>query len=321
MLKINVCEDIEEARYLWQRHWPQESLFDLWPVRECFQKQFRHHPFFLVAYDNNRFCGMLALSWIDEECCFGHFPGELWQGRTWLEQNRIVAENSKVASALLCHIPGPAVIRYIENTNHLGDSITGVDETGYLFVPGDYNYSFQTYLQSFSGKARQNFRREMKRLEAGGLCYRLDCYDDLEHMFRMNLENFKDGSYFNDSRFLKSFENLAAWLHSRGLLRITTVVIEGGVAAVDMGAVWNGTYTLLAGGTNWNYPGVAKLINFFHMQRACQERLAEVDFLCGDFNWKNRFHLTPRALYKVCNQRASFNTLDLPIRQSIAYAG
>jgi hypothetical protein len=29
-----------------------------------------------------------------------------------------------------------------------------------------------------------------------------------------------------------------------------------------------------------------------------------VDFLCGEFNWKNRFHLTPRPLFQVCNQQA-----------------
>ena len=50
---------------------------------------------------------MLALSWIDEEHCFGHFPGELWQGKTWLEQNRILADNDEVFSNLLCHISRP----------------------------------------------------------------------------------------------------------------------------------------------------------------------------------------------------------------------
>jgi hypothetical protein len=66
---------------------------------------------------------------------------------------------------------------------------------------------------------------------------------------------------------------------------------------VDVGALYRGAYTLLAGGTNGNYPGVAKLINFHHLERACRERFEQVDFLCGDFNWKKLFHLTPRPLY------------------------
>ena len=33
-----------------------------------------------------------------------------------------------------------------------------------------------------------------------------------------------------------------------GMLRITTAVVEGKIAAVDMGAVFNNTYTVVAGG-------------------------------------------------------------------------
>ena len=45
MFKISVCKDLEEAKRLWQRHWPKERLFDLWPVRACFQSQFNYSRF------------------------------------------------------------------------------------------------------------------------------------------------------------------------------------------------------------------------------------------------------------------------------------
>jgi CelD/BcsL family acetyltransferase involved in cellulose biosynthesis len=70
---------------------------------------------------------------------------------------------------------------------------------------------------------------------------------------------------------------------------------------VDIGAIWNQTYTVLAGGTHSDFPGVAKLINFHHIEWACRQRFKEVDFLCGEFNWKNRFHLTARPLYRILN--------------------
>ena len=106
MLKITVCRDLDEARRLWQRHWPRSCLFDLWQVRACFQDQFQHTPYFLVAAHGDKVCGLLALSWIDEEGCFGHFPGELWHGKTWLEQNKIIAADSRVARALIEKKPG-----------------------------------------------------------------------------------------------------------------------------------------------------------------------------------------------------------------------
>jgi hypothetical protein len=64
-----------------------------------------------------------------------------------------------------------------------------------------------------------------------------------------------------------------------------------------MGSIYRGVYTVMAGGANSRYRGVAKLINLHHMQWACQQRLQRVDFLCGDFHWKKQFHLSPRPLY------------------------
>jgi hypothetical protein len=300
MVEISLCTDLETAKRLWQSHWPQISIFDLWPVRACFQGQYNHRPYFLVAKRHGKFCGMLALSWVEEEQCFGHFPGEIWQGKTWLEQNRILASDPAVLRALLHGVPSAARIRYLTGESlPPNESCATVDEIGYLFLPEQYGYCFDTYLQSFSGKSRKKIRRELERLTTSGVSYRYNRFEDLDHLFRLNLESFKERSYFNDRRFLRSFENLADWLRGNNLLRLTTVLIGGKIAAVDMGAVWRSTYTVLAGGTHPDFPGVAKLINFHHMQWACQQRLATVDFLCGEFNWKERFRLTARPLYEI----------------------
>ena len=310
MLNIDICKDLEEARELWQRHWPQQCLFDLWPVRYCFQSQFNYTPYFIVASENYKFRGMLALSWIEEQQCFGHFPGEIWHGKTWLEQNRILASDSEVFSALVYHIPGMSKLRYLTDDLPLvRDSVAVIDEVGYLFYPQQYDYSFQTYLQSFSGKSRKKMRSELNRLTIGGVSYRYDCFDDVAQLFRMNLENFGEESYFYDVRFLRAFENLLAWLQANNMLRVTTVLIGGRIAAVDVGAVWNQAYTVLAGGTHPDFQGVAKLINFHHIEWACQQRFREVDFLCGEFNWKNRFRLTARPLYKMVNLQVPLATV------------
>ncbi len=255
---------------------------------------------FIVASRDSRFCGMVALSWIEETQSFAHFPGETWQGKTWLEQNRILAEDTDVFNALSEHIQPGTKLRYLLPEPFLqGQASIVPDEVGYLFSPARHNFSFDQYLQSFSGKSRKKLRCEISRLTSPGVSYRYDSYKDVAHLFRMNLENFKEQSYFSDRRFLKSFENLAAWLQANGLLRTTTVLIGGKIAAVDIGAVYAGTYTVLAGATDPDFPGVAKLINLHHIEWACQQRLAEVDFLCGDFNWKSRFHLTSRPLYEL----------------------
>jgi hypothetical protein len=300
MINIDVCNNLEKAKGLWQRYWPRDGLFDLWPVRACFQSQYHHKPHFLVASRDGKFCGMIALSWIEGENCFGHFPGEVWQGKTWLEQNKIVAADQETARALLAHIPAGASIRYLSVNDRIDlDSRATEDETGYLFFPQQYQYSFEAYWNSFSQKSRKKIRCEMERLKAGGVSYRYDHMPDIDWMFRLNLERYQDKSYFSDPRFLRAFESLAAWLQANNLLRVTTVLVGGQVAAVDMGAVWNRTYTLLSGGTHAGFPGVAKLINLHHLEWACAQEMTMVDFLCGEFNWKHRFHLTPCRLFQI----------------------
>ncbi len=300
MLKIHVCSDLDKAESLWRHHWPRQCLFDLWPVRACFQQHYRHRPHFLVATRGHRVCGLLALSWIDGEGCFGHFPGEVWQGKTWLEQNKIVAADAEAAQALLDRIPPGTQIRYLCPDHRLDTASRATeDETRYLFFPGQFQYAFQGYWRTFTGKSRKKLRSEIDRLKNSDITFRHNHPSDLEWMFRLNLEHYQSHSYFYDIRFLSAFESLAAWLQANDLLRVTTVSIGGRVAAVDMGAVWNGTYTVLAGGTHADFPGVAKIINLHHLEWACARRITVVDFLCGDFNWKQRFHLTPRPLYQI----------------------
>ena len=300
MLNVRICEDLKEAERIWRAHWPENHIFDLWDVRACFQNVFNHPPHFLVAEENGAVEGLMALSWIEDEEYFGHFPGETYQGKTWLEQNRILARDSKILRALVRNIPGGTRLRYLVRDSILfGDEAPVEDETGYSFSPAKYDYSFDAYFQSFSPKSRKKLGKELSRFHEAGASFHDDRIQDMDLMFQMNLDSYGETSFFSNPMFLGSFEKLLLWLHSKGMLRITTVMCNGEVAAVDVGSVWNSSYTVLAGGVNPNFPGVAKLINFHHMEWACRNRMKTVDFLCGDYGWKERFHLSPRPLYKI----------------------
>jgi CelD/BcsL family acetyltransferase involved in cellulose biosynthesis len=135
--------------------------------------------------------------------------------------------------------------------------------------------------------------------------YRFDDVHDLDLMLAMINAEFGSESYFFDERFCNAFHAVAEWLQEHGELRITTILMDGQEAAVDLGAVHNGNYTVFCGGTSPKFPGIAKVMNFFHIQRACDTRLQSVDFLCGEFGWKNRIHLSPRPLYQFCTRAAA----------------
>jgi hypothetical protein len=283
---------------------PSEYLTDLWEVRDCFHSHFGNRPNFVVAGKGDDILGLLPLSWIEELGCYGFFPGEIWKGKTWLEQNRIICNGVYGIGDLLSTCNQPYHLRYLTSLPGVPEGQETVDEIGYLFIPPDHGYDMSNYLGKFSGKSRKSLLRELAAIENQGVIYRHDDIRDFDRMVALNMDRFASQSYFYDPRFRESFRSLATLLQDRGWLRFTTVLINDEPAAVDMGCVYRGVYTLLAGGTNSRYPGVAKLINFHHMQRACEEKLDRVDFLCGDFNWKKLFHLTPRPLYLMTNVSA-----------------
>lgn len=305
MYDIRIITDQDECQETWQRLIPPESLTDLWEVRACFHEQFQRPPHFLVAEGADGLCGLLPLSWIEESQWYGYFPGETWEGKTWLEQNRVPVRGDGVLEALLSHCPGRHHIRYLLPLESTPLDHHVVDEIGYRFLPPRYDHDLENYFQEFSRRSAKRLRREIDAIESMGVDYRYDDLADFDRLVRLNRERFRERSYFHDPRFRESFRSLMHYLHEAGWLRITTALIRGEVAAVDMGCVRRGDYTLLGGGTNSDYPGVAKLINLHHLRRACAERLNTVDFLCGDFAWKKLFHLTPRPLHLLSDVPAT----------------
>ena len=312
MTQIRACEDIEECRRLWLKIWPAECLFDLWEVRAAFQKHYSNQPYFLVSEHNGEETGLLALSWLEQEQYFSHFPGETWQGKTWLEQNRVLTGEVGTFNQLLAAVPGRVHLRYLTKSSFPGTHFTAaVDETGYLFHPPMVDYSFQKYRELFPRKSLKKLDKELSRFSAAGLSFRFDHLADIDLLFQMNLEAFGDTSYFADRRFMRSFTELVSFLAKAGILRVTTVLVGGKEAAIDLGAVWHRQYTVLAGGTHLEFPGIAKLINFHHLEWACHNRIQSVDFLCGDFGWKERFRLTPRPLFELqADNPAKISLLD-----------
>ena len=136
MTTIRICEDLGECRQLWEHFSPRQCLFDLWPVRACFQEAFARRPCFVLAQQGPHLKGLLALSWVEEMGEYACFPGEVWHGKTWLEQNKLWAGRPELLASLMEHVPGPLYVRYLDPAAlPAGWPQPQVDEIGYLFHP------------------------------------------------------------------------------------------------------------------------------------------------------------------------------------------
>ncbi len=300
MTDFRVVTDLEECRYIWQKTTPTEVITDLWDVRECFHRHYRNKPHFIVAEDEKGISGVLPLCWIDEQKSYQYFPGETWHGKTWLEQNRIFARDG-ILPALLDQCPSPHNVRYLLPDSGFPENRVVEDEIGYLFFPPKYEYNIENYYAEFSPKSSKRLKKDIACLEELGAHYRFNNLSDFDYIADLNVQRFGKDSYFSDPRFKESFRSFMHYLNDNGFLRITTVMINNIPAAVDIGCIYRNTYTLLGGGTHADYPGIAKVINVYHMKYACEQKFDCADFLCGDFSWKKLFHLTPRPLYVMSN--------------------
>ncbi|HBT87008.1 GNAT family N-acetyltransferase [Desulfobacter sp.] len=302
-MKSIIITDPEKCRQAWEKYWPVQDIFDLWAVRQCFNAAFNRPLSFHLIEDKGQIVGFLPLSRVEETGEYVFFPGETWKGKTWLEQNRVLAHSPEVFQALCESVPGPLNLRYLR-FNPLFDKIdqAGPDETGYLFYPRMHDFSMENFWLAFPGKTRKKLKADVKKIEERQLSWRYNHMPDITELFRLNMAAFTSDSYFSDARFYRSFERFAVYLRDMGMLRITTAIVEGKIAAVDMGAFFNNTYTVVAGGTHPDFVGIAKVINLHHLEWACHNRMEAVDFLCGSFTWKERFRLSPRPSYEIHTQ-------------------
>ncbi len=304
MKSVRVVTDLDECRDLWQMLVPAQGISTRWDVRYCFHREYGHLPYFVVCEDKTGICGLLPLSWNEELGAYHFFPGETWAGKTWLEQNPLIADSPATLELMLSIIPGDYQLRYLAPSESASPRIQTVDEIGYYFLPPSHAFSMDAYYATFSHKFIKRLKKDVDAFYQRGVEIRIDHWQDYALMVDMNLSKYGDQSYFFDQRFARAFDSLFGLLRRNGWLRLVTVLVGGCPAAVDLGCIYSGTYTLLAGGTDAAYRGIAKLINLHHMQFACEQRFDSVDFLCGDFNWKSMFHLSPRPLYLLEAARA-----------------
>lgn len=304
--RVRAVTDLNECRELWTACMPDDLVTDLWEFREAFYRHYEGSVLFVVVEEGKDVIGLLPLAEMDETFNYGIFPGESWHGGTWIEPNRIVARDAEVVSMMIDWLDEQRLgyrLRYL-----LGDSLEPlsrayVDEIGYLFVPAQSNYDLEQYLSGFRSKTSiKSIRKEVQRFEERGVTYRINHRPDFDLMVKINRQRFGDDSYFSDPRFVQSFADVTDYFDRQGWLNLVTVLVEGQVAAVDLGCIYKNIYTLFAGATCSDFPGIAKVINLYHMHKACDERLEHVDFLCGDFSWKRMFHLTERSLYRLTSR-------------------
>ena len=297
-MQKRLITDLDECKRLWKALVRSRNIFDLWEFRLCFQRHFDYKPYFLILEDRKGVIGMLPLSYLKESDTFVFFPGETWKDKTWNERTPLYLRDKYFLPELLFSCPERSYLRYMEISKGFLLSFLELDEIGYVLSPGHMDFDLTHYQNRFSTKKFKGVCKTIRDITGDDSVFHLNRLEDFDRLVDMSLKHFGPDSYLYDARFTESFRDIMHFLHGQGWLRMVSLEIRGKTAAVDLGAVFNGTYTVFLGGTDSDFPGIAKVMNMHHIAVAFRERISKVDFLCGDFHWKKLWHLDPEPLYR-----------------------
>ena len=297
-MRVSFITNVEQCQQLWQCLVRPKYVSDRWEFRLCFHDFFRYQPCFLLMEDHRGISGMLPLSYADDLDMFVFFPGEIWAGKTWLERTPCFTRESHDLRDLLSACPDRTLLRYIELPRDFTSEEMSLDEFGYTLYPRHLGYDISRYGQRFSRKKFKSILKVIQSYDNMHCTFHFNRLQDFDVLVDMSLRQFGPQSYLNDSRFREGSGRMMHFLHQNKLLRLVSLEINGRIAAVDLGAVYRGIYTVFLGGTDPEFPSIAKLMNMHHIDFSCRERLSKIDFLCGDFHWKKLWHLDPEPLYK-----------------------
>ncbi|MGE5840097.1 MAG: GNAT family N-acetyltransferase [Deltaproteobacteria bacterium] len=298
MIRKKVVNNPEACRALWDKFTVRRNVTDVWEFRECFQKHFKNPLHFILLEDEQGVVGFLPLSYLEDAGKYVLFPGETWNGKTWLERTQLYMRSPEILGDLLDAAPDRTHLRYLECGETALIPYLELDEIGYLFHPPEIGFDMKNYFQRFVWKKLKAIKKEIETMIAPGCSWHTNRLTDYDIMVNISLSTFGKSSYFYDSRFTEDFREVLRFLSRNGWLRMVSLEVGGKTVAVDMAAVYRGTYVVLLGGTDPEFRGVAKAMNMQHLEFSCEQRLSKVDFLCGDFHWKKLWHLDPQPLYK-----------------------
>ncbi len=289
MIEFKVFKKIKECEKLWRAFSPNEFVFDLWELRNCFFDKDIHKPYFIAGYDGKNIIGVLPL--------WHHYEYDEYQffGGEFPERNRFFLKDKTKIKDFLEQIPSNVDLDSIEKSEAEYYPFEK-GETRYFIDFNKYNSSFENYIASFSKKHRKNFRYDLKRAHGIGFKMAFNKTGDIKRLFELNIGRFKKDSFFYDQRFLKNFEKMIMAAKKKGILEMISVV-DKKTEAVGVSVAFNGVYNLLMSGNNLEYPNIGKFLTVEHIKNSLRKGINTVDFCSTESGWKKLWNCEEAHFY------------------------
>lgn len=311
-VNLKVYSSMTDIKNIWENFAPQSSVFDLWDVRKCFWDAYHYEPYFLTLTKESEILACLPL-WFNADPKDNE-PSDaqkyVWFGSNWPEDNKFFVKNPEFIPLILMAAPKSlelACIKILPEYDFLLDFPGfGKEEENKYYLDLNNIHSLDDYLKKLKKKKRYNLRRDRKRISSLNPKIIINESQDIEKLFDLSIKRFREifpdepseHSAFEDERRKNVFRSLQKNAGKYDA-RLITTLINGRVEAVEFGLVYNKTYYALNSGADIsNYSGIGVFSNLLVLEDALKLGCKKIDFLEGDNNWKNSWHLDNISQYQ-----------------------
>jgi hypothetical protein len=293
-LTFTVVTDPVECGKLWEQFSKVETLWDLWDVRKCFITDMNNQLHFVVGREGDEVVGILPLCFAEERGYYSTI------GNEFPEFNKILLKDKSRFQEFLDHAPEKLNIYCYSKSECEFFPFIDYSESYFLDVPKIG--TIENYLLTFSKKHRYNLRKGLEKVVAEGAQVVLTENDAdgrwLGVIEKYNLERFAKESSFVERGYKEGIQNLMRWAEARGGLHMVGITQNGVDVGAEFGVLYNGTYTVMIGGSDPTITNLGKLLIYQHIETAFKNKFQKLDFMAGADAWKKLWNFECEMLYE-----------------------
>ncbi len=288
-ITIKKITDVNEAKKIWDQLSPKNTIYDDWDFRYIYSNLIGSKINFIVLYFDNEAVSLLPLELTEDNLIFF--------GGNFTEDNKFFTKKGFEKYEI-------EILQFISNENYkLGYMESKYANSEFVdnvyFLPLENLKDKNSYIDAFwSGKARQNLRSQIRKLESLNLEVKYNVFSDVNKMIELNKKRFGPSSTFN--RFPKRQEYLMKLSESFESYSIS-IYINGQLESVGFSIKFNDTYYGFNSGTNNNYNGLGKYLILEKIQQAIKSGASYYNARSGNLGWKENFGFTPKPQYRIVN--------------------
>lgn len=288
---INTLTTLEECRRAWEALSPGKSAWDDWELMFAFHDEEGFELHFLALEAEGKTSGLIPLVRNLSEKRFELFGGSYPDSRVlWLNFEDFPQFFEQLPEpTVFFDLKGPWVDELLKIHPQYEPHFVEQDSR-YFLQPAKFDYDFVNHINTFSTDKRKGFLYDLRktREKEPVLTWSKDDHADL--FIDLCNKRFGAESDYATEVGQRELRRVTGELRESGSLETLVIDMDGSPQAVSMSACFGGQMIALYAASNMDYKNLGKLLNVETIQRACQLKLDEINYMTG-MAWKAAWNM------------------------------